>query len=569
MDWQETRQSLQRRLEELRDERAAFVPLWRELSDHVLPYRGRFLGRDERPNDGRRRDEHIIDGKATHALRILAAGMQGGLTSPARPWFRLATPDPEMMEYGPVRTWLGEVEALFRDIFARSNVYNALHGTYVELGLFGTACLILHKDFHDVVRARPLTVSEAMFDQGPRMTVDTLYRECKMTVRQLVEQFGLDSVSPRTRHLYDTGAPGAWIDVVHVIEPAPDKGRRHAGAKPWREIYWEVGGDGDGPLAVSGYDEFPAMVPRWDVVGADVYGRSPGMEALADIKMLQTLQTRVLQAIDKNTNPPLVAPAAMKGQVVNALPGGVNFVVPGQGPTTIQPLYQPNLPIKELEYKIERVQQAVSEGFYADLFLMLARSDHPQITAAEVAERHEEKLMMIGPVLERLQHELLNPLIERTFSIAARAGILPPTPRELKGRELKVEYISLLAQAQKMVGTEAVQRFTGYVGSLAALKPDIVDKIDFDQIADELADALGVPPKIVRPDSAVKKLRATAKPEAPAANPLAGIMQTLEPLLSGGGAAASGTAPQSNPQLAAMLSQMVGRALPPAAGGER
>ena len=531
MNWIDTRTRLNQRLEDLRREREGFLGVWRELSDYVQPYRGRFLGRNDRPNSGLFNDEHIIDNKATRAIRVLAAGMQSGLTSPGQPWFKLTTQDPGLIEFGPVHTWLSDVEAIFRDIFGRSNIYNALHGVYTELGLFGTAGMIVSADHENVIRARPLTAGEAMFDQGPRLHVDTLFRESKMTVRQLVEQFGIKNVGSVVRDAYDKGDYGRWFDVVHAIEPNDDvkPNRKDAAGKKWQEIYYEVGGSSDKPLAISGYEEFPAMVPRWDIVGVDVYGRSPAMETLADIKMLQTLQTRSLQVIDKNTNPPLTAPATMKGQVINALPGGVNFINAAHGNQSIQPVYQPTIGIRDLESKIERVQESISEGFYADVFMMLTKGGKGQMTATEVAERHEEKLVMIGPVLERLQHELLDPLIDRTFAIAQRAGMLPPIPEELKGTSLKVDYISPLAQAQKMVGIGSIKLFTDQVTRIAKLDQSVMDRIDLDQVVPIIADAMGVPSRLIRSESDVEKRRKEMK-KAQEAPPPGGAM----PQVAGG-----------------------------------
>ncbi|MEW5726178.1 MAG: portal protein, partial [Thermodesulfobacteriota bacterium] len=144
--------------------------------------------------------------------------------------------------------------------------------------------------------------------------------------------------------------------------------------------------------------------------------------------------------------------------------------------------------------------------FFNDLFVFLLR--RPGVTATEVVERHEEKLLLLGPVIERQQSELLDPLIERAFGILERSGRLPGAPPEIQGHDLKVEYISLLAQAQKLVGTQAVQSVLQFVGGAAAIDPRVLDKIDLDEAVDVYAEMTGVPPRVVRADEEVEKLRA-------------------------------------------------------------
>jgi hypothetical protein len=166
----------------------------------------------------------------------------------------------------------------------------------------------------------------------------------------------------------------------------------------------------------------------------------------------------------------------------------------------------------------------VRGSFYADLFLMLANTPNTRMTATEVAERHEEKLLMLGPVLERLHNELLSPLVDITFTRMVAAGALPPAPQELQGMDLNVEFVSMLAQAQRAIGTNAVDRFVGNLGAIARMKPDILDKFDQDQWADVYADMLGVDPSLIIADKEVAVLR-DARNQAMAAKEQAAAMQ--------------------------------------------
>ena len=157
---------------------------------------------------------------------------------------------------------------------------------------------------------------------------------------------------------------------------------------------------------------------------------------------------------------------------------------------------------------IQQVEARINKAFYADLFLMMANSDRRQITAREIDARQEEKLLALGPVLENLHSRLLNPLIDRTFNIMARAEILPPIPDELQGSPLRVEYISVMPMAQKSIGTGALERSTMFVQTLAQADPSVIDKIDLDQAIDEYSTMIGIDPRIIRDDEVVAQNRA-------------------------------------------------------------
>lgn len=493
----------------LKKERSSWNSHWQELQQNILPRSGRFLG--DNNNYGGKKNSNILDNTATLASRTLASGMMAGITSPARPWFRLSPPDPGMKEFAPVKIWLSQVEALLREIFARSNIYNALHVGYGELGTFGTMPIMVQEDFNDVIRAFPFTIGSYYMGIDERLSVNTMYREIPMTVYQVVSQFGLKNVTLSTRELYNKSQYHEWINVIHSITPNKDRDMTKIDNSnmPVVSCYWEKGSNTDDYLRKSGFHEFPVMAPRWDVLGTDVYGRSPGMDALGDVKQLQIQQKQKAKAIAKKVDPPMIASAGLEGKPVNTLPGGVTYAdmtVQGVG---FQPAYQINFDINELKEDIFETQTRIKRAYYEDLFLMLAQSDRRQITAREVEERHEEKLLMLGPVMERLNDELLDPLIDRTFNIALRAGILPEIPKELteEGGDLRVEYISVMAQAQKQVGTSSIERLAGFVGQMAAIDPGVVDKFDADQAVDEYADMLGVPPGIVNSDDEVEAIR--------------------------------------------------------------
>ena len=526
--------SKRQRLEILRaqldNERSTFTSHWRDLGDFILPRRPRFYTSDV--NKGDRRNQKIIDSTATLAARTLRSGMMSGVTSPARPWFRLTTPDPEMAEYGSVKEWLYKVQNIMSTSFLRSNLYNTLPILYGDLGVFGTAPMSVEEDFTgNVLSCQSFPVGSYMISKNHNGMVDTFFREFKMTVRQILQQFGTfddgkpdwSNISSYIKGLYDAGQTEQWIEVCHVIKPNEDfdPKKLESKYKRYMSCYYEkgvsqgtqqnyIGGTSDSSklLSEKGYDFFPILCPRWEVTGEDVYGTScPGMDALGDIKQLQLGEKRSFEAIEKMIRPPMVAPSSLKNQSVSLLPGDLTYADVRDGQNGMRPAFEVNFRINEMEMKQDQVRQRIRRAFFEDLFLMLSTSDRRDITAREIEERHEEKLLALGPVLEQLNQDLLDPLVDVAFNIHMRQGLIPPPPDELQGVQLKVEYLSIMAQAQKLIGIGGIERFTGFVGQMASIDPSVLDKIKADEVVDVYAEITSIPPGIVRTDDEVQGIR--------------------------------------------------------------
>lgn len=502
-------------------ERSTWIKRYQDITQYLLPYSGRYFNTDR--NRGDRTFNSIYDETATFALDVLTAGMMAGMTSPARPWFRLATPDRELMEIDSVRWWLHDVTELMRDIYAKSNTYNALHSMYEELGAFATACSIIEDDFDNVIHHNVLTAGEYALATDDRGKVNTVAREFQMTVMQIVEKFVVQPdgsmdwsrVSTTIKNNWDLHQNlDGWVTVNHVIAPREARDVRKQDAKNMRfaSCYFENGRDNgdDKFLRESGYKSFPGIAPRWHVRGGDIYGNGPSFRILGSVKQLQQEQLRKGQAIDYQTKPPLQVPAERKNSQLNTLPGGVSYIPSNGQSQGIRSAFEVNLDLGALLNDIVDVRGRINKGLYADLFLMISQDNRATpATATEIAERHEEKLLMLGPVLERLHNEMLSPMIDLTFQRIVEAGLLPPPPKELQDVDLKVEFVSTLAQAQKMVGLGSMDRLLGTVGNLAAGSgdPSVWDKIDKDQAVDRYADMLGVDPSIVVADDKVLAAR--------------------------------------------------------------
>jgi len=506
-----------KRLEALRSERDSYMGLWRELSDYHLAHRGRFLSSDR--NKGYKRNTKQINNTSRMSARTLASGMMSGITSPARPWFRLGTGDSELDDIQSVKEWLHAVQQVMYKVFSHSNVYNSLHQLYSELGVFGTAAMGVFHDFDNVIWCKPYTIGSYMIGLDAKNISDTFYREYELTVGQCVKQFGIEKCSLSVQKQWEDGNTEAWIQVVHAIEPNDDRDNISplAKHKAYRSVYYEKStGTKESDtqyLRESGFDEFPILTPRWDVTGEDVYATDcPGMTTLGDTKALQLGERRKYQAIDKVTAPPLQGPSSLKDKLNGGAVGPNDIVWHDQNGEGLRSIYDFRPDLGAIHNEILNVEDRVKRGFYEDLFLMLANTDRRQITAREVAEKHEEKLLMLGPVLERLHTELLDPLIDRTFNILQSNGVLPPAPPELENRELNVEYVSVLAQAQRLVATGAVDRILQFVGQASAIWPEARHKININQGIDEYAESLGVDPAMIHSDQEVQaRMDADAK----------------------------------------------------------
>ncbi len=504
---------------QLESERSSFLPHWRDLGTFILPRRPRFFTSDS--NKGDRRNSSIVDSTATLSSRTLRSGMMSGVTSPARPWFRITTPDPGLAEFGAVKEWLHLVSQRMSTVFLRSNLYNVLPVVYGDLGTFATGVMFVEEDLEDVMRFYPLPIGSYMLANDHKLKVNVFFREFRMTIRQLVQKFGKNEsgkpdLSMLSQHVQDqwrSGNTETWIDVCHIIKPNEryDNGKLESKFKKFISCYYEKGSasnhDEDRFLSEKGYDFFPVLAPRWEVTGEDVYGTDcPGMTALGDVKALQLMHKRKAQAIEKMINPPMIAPLSLRNQKTTILPGDVTFSNDGRE-GGFRPAHEVNPRIQEILMDIQDHQKRIQRSYFEDLFLMLAQSDRRDITAREIDERHEEKLLALGPVLEQLNQDLLDPLIDIAFTIMLRQGMIPKPPQELAGLDLKVEYISIMAQAQKLVGLAGVERYARFAGQIASFNAESLDKTDMDQMLDVYSDITGIPPGIVRTDDQVAALR--------------------------------------------------------------
>jgi hypothetical protein len=437
---QPRKKRIHERYQRLVNERSPWVSIWKQQADYILPRRFRdtaILRNKPAQND------KLINNTPTQAARTLASGLMSGLTSPARPWFRLAIPGGGRRNGNvstDVKLWLNAVESVLREVLIRSNVYNALAHAYGDLGTYCTAAMIIEEDAQEVVRAYTLPLGSFVLTTSARGQVNGIIRAVPMTVSQVVEKFGVENCSTRVRDMLQRGQFDENVEVIHAIEPnesyIPDSPvQEHMRFRScWYEALENVSDDHF--LGEGGFHEFPVMAPRWAVTGTDTYGTGPGFDALGDAKALQLLEKRKAMVVDRITNPPMVAPTALKAGRVSLLPGDVTYLDRVSGSQGFEPAFNISpQAIVAIDGVIRSHEERINRAFYADLWLSMTMDERNQrATAREVAERHEEKLIALGPTLERLHDELLDKLIERVFGICMRRGLIPPPPQELLRR---------------------------------------------------------------------------------------------------------------------------------------
>lgn len=502
------REQVESRMAGLRNNRYSFWVHWQELANYIMPRRYRWLVTPNMWNRGSPINGAIIDSTGTIAARTLAAGMMSGITSPTRPWFKLRIDGNDEDETSPANRWLAEVERRMYRVFAESNFYNSAAVLWADLGVFGTAPMIIEEDFDDIINCVNPCAGEYYVSNDDKNRVRVFYREFTCTIGAAVPWFGEDKVSNSTKLAWKTGGTSLQQEIVicQAIEPNDPKLGSVPEAFPFRCIYWEKGsGRDEGTLQEKGYHEWPAPCPRWDLVSNDAYGRSPAMDALGDIKQLQQEQKRKAQAIDKMVNPPMIADVQLKNQPASLLPGGVTYVT-GQNNVGFKPVYEVRPQIAEMQQDIAEVQNRIRSVFFNDLFMMISQLQTVR-TATEIDARREEKLIMLGPVLERSQNEFMDVAIERVFAIMLRAKLFPPPPPNIQGKAIEVEYVSMLAEAQRAVSTGAIERWIQLIGNVAAVQPAIVDTANWDKLSKKYGGLLAVDPEIMNSEDEIAALR--------------------------------------------------------------
>ena len=478
------------RFDRLKTGRQNWETHWQEVADYMQPRKADVT---RTRSKGDKRTELIFDSSPIQAVELLAASLHGMLTNPSTPWFSLRYKDEGLDSDDEAKLWLEGVTDTMYTAFNRSNFQQEIFELYHDLITFGTAAMFIEEDQNDLLKFSTRHINEIYITENDKGRIDTVYRKFKITLRAAAQQFG-NNLSEEARNKVEKD-PFDEIDILHAVYPRQDfnPNKKDKQNMEFESVYVEYKNGNE--LSVGGFVEFPFVVPRYLKASHEIYGRSPAMTALPDVKMLNEMSKTTIKAAQKQVDPPLLVPDDGFILPVRTVPGGLNFYRAGTR-DRIEPLnIGANTPLG-LNMEEQR-RSSIRNAFYVNQLMM---QQGPQMTATEVIQRNEEKMRLLGPVLGRLQSELLKPLIDRAFNILFRKNQFRPAPDFLSGQDIEIEYVSPLAKAQKSTELQSIMRAIEIMGSLANVAP-VFDHVNMDNLVRHLADIVGVPQKILKPRS--------------------------------------------------------------------
>lgn len=503
---------------------APFESIYYDIADYCCPTLPQFSSTDI--NLGDRRSEKIVDNTATLYAQEEQAGMMSSITSPSRPWVKMAMLDERKGSSSATKKYLADVDHLIHTALIMSNFYPEIMKFYENAIHFGTAVINIQEDLGGkVAHFTCLPTGSYRLMDDVRNRANGISFKWRYSTRQLLEEFATvdkngdidwSNFSDSVKTAWEGKNDQATFEVVHMVVPNPDyvPGSKISSDKKWWSYYYELEGHKDTDakdrfLRKSGFDDFDFYAFRWGRNSGDTYAtKCPSINALSDIKQLQAMEEKKLLAIEKQVDPPVVAPNSLEGGGVNLLPGGVTYA-DTDNTASVRPLFEVGLRLNDLDLTMTRVRDRIARAYSAHLFRSISQFDEIQsgkMTATEVRIRQQEGMRQLGPVLEQLNNDVLGPLINRLFEFLAKQGLLPEPPAEIQGAELKIEYISIMAQAQSMESLAGIERLSAFVQSIAPTDQQVLDTIDNDFLVREYAKVLSLP-HAARAEQEVDQLR--------------------------------------------------------------
>ena len=480
---------------------------WYEVLFYTVPRKDDVFYQDW---PGTKKGQKVYDSTAILSNEFLAGALHSMLTSPNQHFFGLSTGDEILDDRHDVREWLESVTRIIHDTLNSSNFQTEMHELYLDMGSVGTSCMDIEEDDEVDVRFHTRSIREIAVSENNKGIVDTVYRDFEMTVRNIIEEFGEDVVPEPLMKTAHT-EPERKYKIIHAVEPNKPQIPGVPKNRDYRSIYVLL--EPETILRKGSFESFPYVVPRWTKTTGEVYGRSPGMKALPDIKMINQMMKTVIQAAQKTVDPPLMVPDDGFVLPVKTRPGGINYRRAG-----IQDRIEPfaNDARVDFGYQVmEDIRNRIREAYFVD---QMQLTQGAAMTATEVMQRTEERMRLLGPMLGRQQSELLKPLVERVFNIMVKKNRFPEAPEVLQDRELKVEYVSLVAKAQRAAEAQNFMRALEILMPLTQIDPSVMDNLDLDSVYVFISKTLGLPAKVSRSDEERDEMREQrAQAEAQAA----------------------------------------------------
>lgn len=501
------------RLQAMKMEYLLWRPAFMDIKKYISPLNGIF---ETMPTQRAQMIDHktLLDNYAVQCARDAASGLTQGMTSPSSPWVKFEL-DIRRELTTSESMWLDSATDVIYMMLKRSNIHTCLHGCHKELVSFGTGCFIIIEDYDDIVRGRQFTMGQYYLGIDSKGRVNSFAREFWIQVGQMVEEFGYDNCSSTVRNNFDYNRKDVWVKIQHLIEPNDTMIGQLADYKnmKYRSVYWDNADKTDRFLATRGYKRFNVVAPRWEVNSTDqIYGYGPGWYALGNAKELQKAKYDKLTQRDKHGNPPMIQDANVEGHM-STIPGGVTKTSANNVPNAgVRPAYQIQFDAAGHQLARQELQQDINQDFFIDLFKMLiSRPDDKTMTAYEVAELQQEKIMMMGPVLYNIEKGELDVVVELLWDIAVENNLIPEAPQSLQGAPIKVVYTSILSQAMRALGVQTINKTIAFVASLATIAPEIAmqaaDNIDIDFTVADVNKMEGAPAKVIRDPKDVIQIR--------------------------------------------------------------
>lgn len=503
-------QRLNARLNDLKQERKTYETVWSEILDHCAPDLKGYISTGVK-KDGARNDDQVFDKDPERSCLGCASGLFAGISSPARPWAKLTMRNDKLETQTTIRQWLDAEMGAEYEVMQLSTFYEALFTAYYHLSAIGTACAIMLPDYDDVIYLQAFNVGEYWLGIDSKGRVNTMFREFWLSAKNIAETFDAANLpAPIQRAVKEDANVEKPYKIIHVIEPdthklAPFSQQRFA------SIYYLESGHENKFLEVGGFEMFPVLAPRWFRNNGETYGKAnPGRIALGDMKQYQVMIRDFNEAIQKVITPPMQAPSGVnEGGPIVAVPGAVNTIsAQNLNDSAIRPLFSVNPDLKAQWEAIKDKQQQIRAAFYLDLFMAISMRQDKDMTAEEVRALSSERMLMLGPAFNNFDRELLTPALELIYHYREKARIVDPAPEEAQGQLFKPEYISTLAQSQKMQDVNRITQLLATVGNVAQLWPDAVDKVDIDAAIDNTESMLGAPAGIIKSTADAEKIRA-------------------------------------------------------------
>lgn len=512
------------RMERLRSARGLWDLMFQEVRDNVIPVLARFVGQDP---DGAKSNQYTVDETPEQAHELLASALVGMIMNPALKWFDLAPRNKALMEIERVAAWCYHTrDRVLEYMYTPSaGLAAAHHETCLNLTSFGTGCLYTGERCGIGLSFASRPLQEIYIAEGADGRVDTVFRWFEMTPRQAVQEFTAAGVTERIRQRADSASQqDTKLPFLHAVYPRALSIANALNPKnlPFASCYVSV--DDKALIREGGYHEMPYAVPRWTKRPGETYGRGPGTKALPSCKALQRAIKITFSGAEIAIKPPLmVADDGVLG-TPRLHNGGLTYVRAEtlnsrRGP--IEPIMNGAKP--ELgEDMMKGMRERIQASFYNHLLQMMR---DPRMTATQVIQIAEETLRILGPMIGRIQSELLGIHVDRTLAILFRAGVLDPPPPELYGEELAVEYVSPVAQGAKLSEAKGIVQTFGVATQLANVPgaENVMDNYDLDGSARVLAVLFGMPRYLLRDPRAVQQLRAARQQKQDAAEQLANM----------------------------------------------